>query len=265
MVTKLLPFVPSHKIYVEPFGGGASLLIAREPSPVEVYNDLNSGLVNFFRVLRDIEQFNRLQRLVALTPYAREEFNDCKDTWTSMDDPVERAFRWFIVARMSFAGCFGSGWGYVRSGSARGMSSIVSQWLGAIEMLPEISTRLLRVQVEHNDAFDVIETYDSEDSFIYLDPPYVASTRKSGTYEHELTDEQHRQLVDTLLSIKGKAMLSGYANPIYQQLEKHGWNRRDWTKSCDAAGRTRRSGILGPGAATLRQSRTDSIWFNYEV
>jgi DNA adenine methylase len=263
MVKNLLPYIPDHRTYVELFGGGASLLIARDPSPIEVYNDLNSGLVNFFRVLRDTKQFKQFQRLATLTPYAREEFDLCKQSWREQDDPVERAHRWFVVARMSFGGNFHS-WGYGVTGSARGMASQVSRWLGAVESLPEISTRLLRVQVENKDAFALIECYDSPETFFYLDPPYVMSTRKGGAYEHELTDESHRRLVKVLKEIKGKALLSGYANPIYRELERSGWHRRDWEAICSLSGRTRLNGLLGEGAAKS-QRRVESIWFNYEV
>lgn len=264
MVSKLLPYVPNHRIYVELFGGGASMLIARQPSSIEVYNDLNSGLVNFFRVLRDAKQFKKFQKLAVLTPYAREEFDLCKKTWRETGDPVERAHKWFIVARMSFGGNFHS-WGYGVKDSARGMAGQVARWLGAVELLPEVSARLLRVQIENKDAFALIECYDGPDTFFYLDPPYVLSTRKAGGYEHELTDESHRRLVKVLQSIKGKALLSGYANPIYAELERAGWQRRDWETVCSLSGRTRLNGLMGTGAVKQKQKRVESIWFNYEV
>jgi DNA adenine methylase len=264
MVAKLLPLIPSHNTYVEPFGGGASLLVAREPSPVEIYNDLNSGLVNLFRVLRNPAQFEKFRQLVELTPYAREEFIESKREWKATVDPVEQAYRWFVVARMSFAGVFGQGWAYSRN-SSRGMASKVSTWLGVIDMLPALSDRLRRVQIEHNDAFKVIEFYDMPDTFFYLDPPYVPSTRKSGGYEHELSEEDHGRLVELLLSLKGKVLLSGYPNATYAELESAGWKRKDWPTTCTSAGRTRATGILGTGAAKRTQMRTESVWFNYEV
>ena len=265
MVTKLLPLIPPHKIYVEPFGGGASLLVAREPSAVEVYNDLNSGLVNFFRVLRNKKQFEKFHRLAALTPFSREEHDLCKATWAGEKDPVERAHRFFVVARMSFGGIFDNSWGYTVHSSSRGMAGAVGRWLGAVERLPEVSTRLLRVQVEHADAFEVIERYDTPETFFYLDPPYVLSTRKSGGYEHELDDSQHRRLVELLLRVEGKVLLSGYSNRLYTELEARGWGRRDFETVCSASGRTRLNGLLGTGAAKAKQQRVETVWFNYEV
>ncbi len=264
MVSKLLLYIPSHRIYVELFGGGASLLFARQPSSVEVYNDLNSGLVNFFRVLRDAKQFKQFQRLAMLTPYAREEFDLCRKTLRETNDPVEQAHRWYVIARQSFGGNFRS-WGYTVNGSSRGMACQIANWLGAIEMLPEISARLMRVQVENKDAFDLIECYDGPETFFYLDPPYVLSTRKDGGYEHELTNESHRRLVKVLQGIKGKALLSGYANPVYAELERAGWQRRDWGTVCGLAGRTRLNSLIVKDAVKQKQKRVESIWFNYEV
>lgn len=254
MLAKLLPLIPPHRTYVEPFGGGGSLLIAHEPSPVEVYNDLNSGLVNFFRVLRDPDRFGEFERKAQLTPYAREEFDLFRKNWAEADDPVERAYRWFAVARMSFAGSFGNGWSFAVTKSSRGMACRVSAWLSVVDMLPAISERLLRVQVEQKDALDVISTYDSEETFFYLDPPYVHSTRKSGGYLHELDDEQHRRLVRLLLTVKGKVLLSGYASPIYEELERAGWRRKDWKVCCKSGGDTKE-----------KQARVETVWFNYEI
>lgn len=264
MVTKLLPLVPQHRIYVEPFGGGGSMLLAREPSAVEVYNDLNSGLVNFFQVLRNKKQFREFHRLASLTPFSREEHDLCNATWHSTDDPVERAHRFFVVARSSFGGMFGKSWGFGVTNSSRGMAGEVARWLRAVELLPEVSARLLRVQVEHGDALAVIERYDTPATFFYLDPPYVLSTRKSGGYEHEMDDEQHFRLVELLLRVKGKVLLSGYPSLLYAKLEEQGWQSRRWDAICSASGRTRLNGMLGLGSAKLKQQRVEVVWFNYE-
>ena len=105
-VQNILPLVPKHKIYVEVFGGGASLLFAKTPAPVEVYNDVDSGLVGFFRVLRDKEKAAELWRVACLSPYSREEYGFCRETWEECKDEVERARRWFVVVRQSFGGLF---------------------------------------------------------------------------------------------------------------------------------------------------------------
>ena len=259
MIRKILPLFPPHHTYVEPFGGAASLLFAKPPSPVEVYNDLDSSLVHFFRTLRDPEQFNQFHRLVSSTPYAREEYNYCRDTWSECDD-VERAYRWFVVARMSFSGRFGAGWRSIVTASRRGMASTCSAWLSIVDLLPQIHARLMRVQIEHSDWRIVLDRYDTPETLFYLDPPYVSETRRSGGYAHEMTLEDHQDLVDVLLQLRGKVILSGYAHQVYDSLETSGWQRHDWQTVCSAAGRTRATGIQGEGAALAMQARTETAW-----
>ena len=135
MVKKILTLFPAHHTYVEAFGGGASLLFTKKPSRVEVYNDIDSGLVGFFRVLRDREKFERFHEWVQMTPYAREEYNHCLATWQDCEDEVERAYRWYVVARQSFSGKFGESWSSSVTSSSRGMAVTCSKWLSVIEGL----------------------------------------------------------------------------------------------------------------------------------
>ncbi len=268
MIRKLLPLVPKHRIYVEVFGGGASLLLSKEPSLVEVYNDLDAGLVNLFRVIRDPDLFAEFHRRVQLIPYSRGEFNRYRELWWSGQapaDPVENAVAFFVLARQNFGGLFGKSWGMAVSASSRGMASTVSRWLSAIDLLPEVAVRFLRVQIECLDWRRLLPIYDTAETFFYLDPPYLAATRKAGQYAHEMTDSDHEDLVDALLVLKGKALLSGYANPLYTKLEDAGWRRRDFATSCFAAGRTRGSGLRGPGSATAKAPRTETVWANYDL
>lgn len=259
MVKKLLPYIPEHTTYVEPFGGGASLLFAKEPSKVEVYNDLNSDLVNFFRVLRNRDQFHRLWEKCCLTPYSREEYYFCRETWQDCTDPIERAYRWYVIARMSFAGIFLNSWGFVISTSTRGMASSVNSWQQVLLRLPRTSQRLFRVQVENQPAMKIIQAYDTPDTFFYLDPPYVHDTRKSTRYQHEMTDVQHEELVDVLLDIKGKVLLSGYPHPIYERLEKAGWHRKDFSTFCISSNRKNMD-----TEALKNFARVETIWWNYQ-
>ena len=262
MVTKLLKLIPPHHTYVELFGGGASLLFAKKPSPVEVYNDLDSGLVNFFRTLRDPEKFEKLHLLASLTPWSREEYNFCRKTWKQCKDDVERAYRWYIAARMSFSGQFGAGWGFDVTESSRGMAEECSKWLSMIKGLPEIHNRLMRVQIEHNDFRKIVKTYDTPNTLFYCDPPYVPDTRKDGGYTHEMTIEDHEELIELLLQAKGMVILSGYRHLVHEPLEQAGWQRYDYETSCSAVGRTRATGILGKGAALKMQPRIETVWVN---
>ena len=266
MVAKLLRLIPPHDVYVEVFGGGASLLFAKQPSPVEVYNDINDELVNLFQVIRDPITLQEFQKLVSLTPYAREEFYYYKDTLDSSKDDIDRAYNYFVMNRQSFAGG-GTGWGYVVTESYRNMSGVVSLYLSAIAMLPQVADRLLQVQIEHDDFRKIIPRYDTPGTLFYLDPPYVPSTRRNGGYKHEMTVEDHEDLLKLIINIRGKVMLSGYNNDLYKSYldGREGWHRIDYKTACHAVGRTRNSGLQGKGMALLKQPRTESVWMNYSL
>jgi DNA adenine methylase len=269
LARKIIPFFPPHHTYVEPFCGGASCLFAKAPSPVEVINDLDSEIVNFFRVLRDRRKFERFHRLAALTPYSREEFvryrSDWRARWQECADEVERAYRWYVVARMSFAGEVGRSWGRSVGTSRLGMANAVAQWLSIVDMLPVIADRVRSVQIEHGDWLRVLRSYDAPDTLFYVDPPFVRSTRRGGRYRYEMDDAAHRQLVEALLGIQGKALLSGYRSDLYRPLEQADWRCVDVSCICFAAGRTRFTGLKGAGSVTRsgnRHLRTETLWIS---
>lgn len=226
MAAKLLLHVPKHTTYVEVFGGGAALLFAKEPSPIEVFNDIDSGLVNFYRVLRSKEQFERFREQVSLYPYSREECFFCRDAYKTESDSVLKAVKWYVVARQSFGGKFGQGWSYSVNSVSKGMAMHVAGWLSAVDRLPELHARMQLVQVDHRDFRKIIPAYDSPDTFFYLDPPYPRSTLgkcKDPYGSFGLTDNDHEDLVAVLLRIVGRAMLSGYETPLYAPIVDAGW------------------------------------------
>ena len=263
MVGGLSGYIPSHREYVEVFGGAASLLFAKVPARVETYNDLDGDLVNFFRVLQREDTFERFHRLASLTPYSRRVYYDAREAIKAEIDPVERAYLFWVIARMSFSGDRRGGVGMVIKTSCRGMAQTTSKYISSIEMLPQIHARLQRVQIEDKDWRELMEMYNGEDTFFYLDPPYIASTRSGGGYKHEMTDEDHREMVEFIIEFPAKILLSGYAHEIYEPLEVGGWSRVDCQTACSAAGKTRTSKLQGTGAAMEHAARTETLWMNY--
>ena len=220
---------PPHHTYVDVFGGSAAVLLSKQPSPVEVYNDINSNLVEFFRVLRDPAQAEELYRRLRLTPHSREEFQLALSSGEG--DSVESARRFFVRSRQSFSGlgtfppgALPSKWSYCVTESAGGMSARTRKWLSAVEALDAAAERFRTIQVEHLDFADLIPRYDRPDTLFFVDPPYLHSTRaRLDLYgEHELTVERHRELADILRQIKGMAVVCGYPSPEYEEFYA-GW------------------------------------------
>lgn len=217
----IIKHFPAHRHYVEPFGGAGAVLLVKEPSKLETYNDLNSQIVNFFRVLR--ERPAELIQQIRLTPWARSEFEFCLDE-PEVENPIEMARRLFFRLWMSFqsgyVGCKGN-WRRENKKQRSLVSNI------KFENLVEASERLRKVQIENRDAFRLIREMDAPDTLFYLDPPYVFSTRTTKkAYSHEMTDEKHREFAELLYGLKGFVVLSGYPSRIYEELfESRGWQR----------------------------------------
>jgi len=263
LVGWILRHLPPHKQYCEPFFGGGSVFFAKEPTEVETINDIDQAVMTFFRVLRDRgEEFIRLAQL---TEYSEALWRECRDTWRDEEDELRRAWKWWVVARQSFSGYWDRSWSFSKTASTQLGSVAVARWLTAIELLPHIVQRLRTTQIMCRDYRDAMRAADTSDCLHYLDPPYVPSARRStNVYHYEMTLEQHRQLVDFLLSgaVKGMVVLSGYRNEIYYPLEEHGWHRIDAQTVCFAAARTVKTRILGTGSAEEKQPRIECLWLN---
>lgn len=238
---------PVHKTYVEPFGGGAAVLLAKPPSQVEVYNDLDSEVVNLFRVLRDPEQRLQLAEQIDLTPFSRAEF---VEAYLDTDCPVEKARRLIVRAQMGFgsAGATKGSTGF-RMAGGRQKNYEIDLWNNYSQRLAIAAIRLKKVLIENRDYREVIDQFDSADTLFFVDPPYVRSTRnaKTLTYQCEMTDGQHVELLELLNQVKGKVILSGYDCELYN---KHlaGWKKL--SRSVQASGN--RGGV----------TRTECLWIN---
>jgi DNA adenine methylase len=229
-----------HKRYVEPFGGSGAVLFAKEPSQCEVYNDCYSDLVTFYKVLRNPRQYKQLIRSIECTPYSREVYHDSRKALANKRiSDVERARCFFVCARQSFSNLIGSSWS-TPTEYCHTVASI-SYWK-AIDRLPVVHERLKHVHIEHMDAIECIRKYANERSLIYVDPPYPHETRVApNTYKHEYSNEQHERLVETLLSVPGHKILSGYESPIYQPLIDAGWTLLTKQVCCHASGKNKKT------------------------
>jgi len=227
MANSIIELFPEHNMYVEGFGGAGHVLFKKKPSPIEIYNDLHSGLYSLFKILRDNDQRDELIRKISLTPYSREEFMECKKTWQYEENQIEMVRKFYTAIMQSVGGTGSGGWCYAKSKSRRGMSQAVSRWLGNVdENMVDLIERLREIQIEKLDIIELIKKYDKEDTLFYLDPPYIQETRSAKkVYDHEMSAEKHKELVEVLLNIKGKVILSGYDHEIYLPLENNKWEK----------------------------------------
>jgi DNA adenine methylase len=253
----IIQHLPAHELYCEPFGGSAAVLLRKERSLLECWNDLDGEVVNFFKVLR--ERPEKLIRAIELTPFAKVE-------WTLSSerdqDPVESARRFYIRSYMSIAGPtaqWNTGWRRqkVFSRGTGGESKMTPAALSFknVEHLWTVASRLRGVQIECDDALAVVERYDTPETVFYLDPPYVAETRgrwKDKAYAEEMDEEDHEKLAETLLAIEGMAVLSGYRSDLYDRLFA-GWKRIERPSRTNGSGSRTECLWLSPGTTTRRQ------------
>lgn len=246
---RLAPWIlanfPPHRVYVEPFGGAASVLLRKPRSYAEVYNDLDGDVVNLFRVLRS-ERAGELIRAIELTPFARAEF---EIAYERTDDAVEEARRLIVRSFMGF-GSDGAnranGRTGFRSNSSRSGTTPAHDWANYPAALRVIVERFRGVVIEQRDAMMVAQQHDRSDALHYLDPPYMPDTRQGGghNYAHEMTIDDHRALLAGAMDLAGAVVISGYPTKIYDDALQ-GWRR----VTCAA---------LADGAA----QRTEVLWIN---
>jgi DNA adenine methylase len=263
--------MPRHLNYVEPFFGSGQVLFARDPADrrlwwtgltsdkrvpdgvSEVVNDLDGDLMNFYRVLKDPGLFERLRHRLELTLVSQEEFNAACDLLARADgDPVERAAALFVQVRQSRQALRKDFVTPVRTRLRGGRQDHVNAWWGAVDGLEDAHRRLKGVMVLCGPALNVIRQFDQPATFFYLDPPYPHETRtaRKAYRRFEMTEADHRELLDVLRQCQGKVMLSSYPSRLYSEALA-GWNRPDFDLPNNAAG------------GRTKDRETEVLWCNF--
>ena len=235
-------------VYLEPFVGSGAVFFNKNPGAVETINDLDSNIVNLFRVLRDDP--DELRRVLALTPYSREEYDL---SFEPCEEPIEKARRYMVRTTQAIGAKMHNnekcGW---RNHKQMKIGGTACKWGGIVDTIDEAASRLRGdtthlVQIEHMDALRLIERYNYPDTLMYLDPPYVRHTRRSGAlYKHEMDDAAQHELLDLITCSKAKIIISGYESELYNTA-LFGWHK-DSTMS----------------QTTSTEMATETIWMNYE-
>src|SRR5216684_2853846 len=239
----IISHFPEHRIYVEPFGGAASVLLRKPRAYAEVYNDLDGEIVNFFHVLRD--RGEELQHHLTLTPFARAEFIEA---YSPTGDPLIQAARTVMKSFMGYGSDSIRRKSGFRADSRRSGTTPSHDWANYADKLCEIVTRLSGIVIEQRPALDVIGNKDTPETLFYVDPPYLHSLRSAVStkaYRHEMTDKQHHELAEVLQTAKGKVIVSGYPSDLYEGLYS-GWHRVERASLADGA-----------------RPRTEVLWMNF--
>jgi len=251
----IIGHMPPHLHYVEPYAGGLAVLLAKDYQGIsEVVNDIDGDLTNFWRALASPTVFADFVRIVEATPFSQALFQEASAPVDGETD-VERAVRFFIRCRQSRQGLRRDFATLSKNRTRRNMNEQVRSWLTAVDGLADVHDRLKRMVILNDDAVTVIMREDSPNTMFYLDPPYMHNTRvTTGDYAVEMSDDDHARLLAAIKTIKGKFLLSGYRNAIYDEAAaENGWRRVEREIDCKASG------------TKAKPKRTECLWMNYEL
>jgi DNA adenine methylase len=244
LARRIITLFPPHRNYVEPFAGGLSVLLNKPRAEGEVVGDLNGDLINVYRVLQD--HTAELGRRLGALDYSEATFERA-----AVGEPlgaVDAAVRFLVRNRMSRGGlgsCFASS-ERLRGGRPGDLNA----WLTILAELPRLADRLAGVELRHAPALELIWEYDGPETLFYIDPPYLHETRTArNIYRHEMTREQHAELLDVLAVCRGTVVLSGYANALYDR-RLAGWQRQEIPIANHA------------GQGRQKQRRVEVVWCN---
>jgi DNA adenine methylase len=249
-IIKHFPLITEYDTYVEPYGGTFVVGLKKEQSKIEVYNDLEQNVYSLYKVLSDSVMFESFKQKCDLTIYSQDLRNDFKDKLKYDDlDIITRAFYFFYVNRTSHNGIGGFS---MNSSVRRGMSKAVSDFLSCIDRLPELHERLSSVIVSNMDGIKLILKYDNPRTLLYLDPPYHQSTRTGARYKVDMDNQQHEELVSTIIKSRSKILISGYECELYNKLTENGFIKTSFeVKTID--------GNFKP------KTKTEYLYYNYTI
>ena len=213
---KIISLFPDHRSYLEPFFGSGAVLFKKKRSAIETVNDLDGDVVNFFQCIRDDPE--RLRYQIHWTPYARDVYDKAFEEQYRETDPYRRAVNFYIRLMMGRGyKTTGEKVGWKKDMQGREKAYAAASWCDTPELFLQVADRLRGVQIENRPAMELIERFNYPNVLIYADPPYLLSTRHGKQYRHEMTERDHRELLEALKAHRGPVIISGYQSKLYEK------------------------------------------------
>lgn len=226
----IIDIMPDHETYVEPFFGSGAVFFNKPAAKVSTINDMDSRIVNFFRVCRDDP--DKLIAKVKFTPHSREEY---ESSYELSDDPIEDARRLMVRCWQAIGAKTSDNTGWRSIINPNGPDT-PNEWGKVWKRIEEVANQLKTVQIEHQDAVKLLGRYNRENVLTYVDPPYLLETRSKRMYACEFSNEDHRRLLDLLVNFKGHVILSGYPSELYDE-KLSSWHKLTFNSVTEASGK----------------------------
>lgn len=246
LVHEILPLIPKHQQYIEPFVGGGTVIFAKNPSSHEVINDFDNRLVTFWNVLKT--DFEALQSKIQATLHSEKQYKDSKHILKNMADfsDLDIAWAYWVNTQMAFSFKLLGGFAFEQTDGRAKLAHNKK-----LSFTDQLQKRLSKVEIFNRDAIDLIKRKDCSTNFIYLDPPYAESD--CGTYD-KLKDVYYR-LLDLLPKLKSQWLMSSYPSEQLTQLRAdNGWNSKDIIQNLSVSGKH-----------TLGRTKTECLTWNYDL
>lgn len=217
---EIVDLIPEHRSYIEPYFGSGAILFSKNKSNIETINDLDDDIINLFYIIQTNPK--KLMYLIRTTPYGRNVY---ERAYLIPKDDYEKALFFLIRCWQGYGfRTTGKKVGWKKDVTGREKSYTLTSWNDLPEVIRITAERLKNVQIESRPALEVIEHFNYENVFMYIDPPYLLSTRTGKQYKHEMNDSDHKELLKTIKKSKAKIMISGYENDLYS-VELKNWNK----------------------------------------
>jgi DNA adenine methylase len=246
-IIKHFPEQGTYNTYIEPFGGSFSVGLKKPETENEIYNDLEQNVYSLYKVLSDKDLFEQFKFKCDLVHFSEDLRKEYKEKLKEEQSIVDRAFHFFYVNRTSRNGIGGI---TLNTTIRRKMSKSTSDFLSAIDRLPELHQRLSKIIMLNRDGIGLIEKYNQDNILIYCDPPYVHSTRTDTRYNVDMVDEQHEKFLDVVIKSKSKILISGYDCEMYNRLTENGFEKINFE-------------VNTIDGAFKKKTKVETLWKNY--